>query len=178
MFDIFFIAVALSMDASAVCIAIGARHRHLNAKALLRPSLLFGFFQGIMPIIGYVGAASFATFIAQYNRYVALVVLGMLGVKMIFDAFKGEAQEDVSLGYKTLFALAVATSLDALAVGATFVGLGVNVWSGSLIIAAVTAVICLVSVVFGRKLGERFERYAQAIGGFILLLIGLKIFFL
>lgn len=174
--EILLIAVGLAMDAAAVSMAIGARHKNIGRTAILKPSAMFGFFQGLMPLIGFVVALSFASTVEAYDHYISFVILAALGGKMIYEGFGEDNEEkEVGLGLRLLTVLAIATSIDALAVGVTLAFLNQNIFLSALIIAAVTFVISAFSVVIGHKIGEKLESKAEIFGGIVLVLIGSKI---
>jgi putative Mn2+ efflux pump MntP len=175
-FEIFLIALALSMDAAAVSMAIGARHKTIGRAAILKPSAMFGLFQGLMPLIGFVMAIAFAGTVEAYSHYISFAILATLGGKMIYDGIsEGEEEKEVGLGLRLLTVLAIATSIDALAVGATLAFLGQNIILSAFIIAIVTFVVSAISVVIGHKIGEKLESKAEIFGGVVLVLIGAKI---
>jgi len=175
-FEIFLIAMGLAMDAAAVSMAIGARHKTIGRAVILKPSVMFGVFQGVMPLLGFGVALAFAGVVEAYDHYISFVILAALGAKMIYEGLhEGEEEKKVGLGLRVLTILAVATSIDALAVGAAFAFLNQNIIISSIIIAVVTFAISAVSVVIGHKIGERLEGKAEIFGGFALILIGVKI---
>lgn len=174
--DIFLIALALSMDAAAVSMAIGARHKNIGRAAILKPSIMFGFFQGLMPIIGFTVALSLANIVEAYDHYLVFAILAVLGGKMIYEGLQdGEKDKDVGLGLRVLTVLAIATSIDALAVGASLAFLNQNILLSSFVIAVVTFFVCILSVFIGHKIGERLESKAEIFGGVVLVAIGAKI---
>lgn len=175
-FEIFLIAVGLAMDAAAVSMAIGARHRRIGRATILKPSAMFGFFQGLMPLIGFVVALSFTNVVEAYDHYISFVILAVLGGKMIYEGFgEDDEKKEIGLGLRLLTVLAIATSLDALAVGVTLAFLNQNIFLSAFIIAAVTFAISAASVVIGHKIGERLESKAEIFGGVVLVAIGAKI---
>lgn len=174
--EIFLIAIGLAMDAAAVSMAIGARYKGMSAGIILRPSIMFGFFQGLMPLIGFAVALAFANVVEAYDHYISFVILAVLGSKMIRDGLHDdEEKKEVGLGLRLLTVLAVATSIDALAVGATLAFLNQNIILSAIIIALVTFAISALSVVVGQKIGEKLEGKAEIFGGGVLILIGTKI---
>lgn len=174
--EILFIAIALAMDSAAVSMAIGARHKKIGYTALLKPSAMFGFFQGLMPLLGFTVALSFANIVEAYDHYLVFAILAILGGKMIYEGLhEGEEDKNVSISFKALTVLAIATSIDALAVGAGLAFLNQNILISSFVIAVVTFVICIVSVFVGHKIGEKLESKAEIFGGVVLVAIGAKI---
>lgn len=174
--EIFLIAIGLAMDAAAVSMAIGARHKNIGRAAILKPSAMFGLFQGIMPLLGFAVALAFAKTVEAYDHYISFVILAFLGGKMIYEGVhEGEEEKEVGLGLRILTVLAIATSIDALAVGATLAFLEHNIIVSAAIIAVVTFAISALSVVIGHKIGEKLEGRAEIFGGAVLILIGTKI---
>jgi len=174
--EIFLIAVGLAMDAAAVSMAIGAGCKSIGRAAILKPSAMFGLFQGIMPLLGFVVALAFAKTVEAYDHYISFVILAFLGGKMIYEgAHENKEEKEVGLGFRLLTILAIATSIDALAVGATLAFLEHNIIVSAAIIAVVTFAISALSVVIGHKIGERLEGKAEVFGGAVLILIGTKI---
>lgn len=181
------LGVALSMDASAVSMGDGLNEPKMSVKKVLLIALFFGVFQGCMPIVGYFAGVGFSSFISKIAPWVALILLGFLGGNMVYEAIKGDDEDDdKSLNLKTLFLQAIATSIDALAVGVTFVALGMqfhnissinyNLWFSVLVIGVSTFIISVISVYIGKKFGMLLSNKATLLGGLILIGIGLKIF--
>ena len=177
--EIILIGVSLSMDAFAVAICSGLKMTKINYKNACLIALFFGGFQALMPVIGWAVGQFFASYVDQYDHYIAFLLLAFLGGKMIFDTLKG-GEDDEGLGdrinLKELFVMAVATSIDALAVGVTF-GMNpeVEIVSSALLIGATTFVISFGGVVIGNLFGARWKDKAQIVGGVMLILVGLKI---
>ncbi|WP_373032657.1 manganese efflux pump MntP family protein [Sulfurovum sp.] len=172
------LAVALAMDSVAVSIAMGSKHKRLLFPEILFIAFVFGIFQGIMPLAGYLIGISFSQYVQAYDHWIAFVLLVGLGAKMLYEAYKNEFDEEVTdLSNKTLIALAIATSIDAMAVGVTFAFLQTNIFIASGIIALVTFVLCLGAVYIGKKLGSILEAKAEILGGLILIGLGFKILF-
>lgn len=170
------LAVALAMDSVAVSIAMGSKHKKLLFPRILFISAVFGFFQGIMPLAGYLIGIIFAQYVQAFDHWIAFVLLVGLGGKMLYEAYKNEFDEEVSdLSNHTLISLAIATSIDAMAVGVTFAFLQTNIYIASGIIAFVTFVLCLGAVYIGKKLGSLLESKAEMLGGLILIGLGFKI---
>ena len=172
------IAVGLAMDAFAVSIATGAAYKQPRTSHAFRIALAFGGFQAIMPVIGWFAGLVLKDFVADYNHWVAFILLTAIGSKMIYESFKiKHAQERTdTLNAAMLLVLAVATSIDALAVGITFSFL----LAGSLIIAVIiigliTFVLSYAGFYIGKHLGHFFESRIAAFGGLILICIGIKI---
>lgn len=170
------LAVALAMDSVAVSIAIGSKHKKILFSRILLISAVFGLFQGAMPLVGYLIGISFAQYVQAYDHWIAFALLVGLGGKMLYEAYKDEFDEEVTdLSNKTLITLAIATSIDAMAVGVTFAFLQTDIYTASGIIALVTFLMCLGAVYIGKKLGSLLESKAEMLGGVILIGLGFKI---
>jgi len=165
------------MDAFAVAICAGLSMSDANLKKALAVGLYFGIFQAGMPLIGYFAATMFAERIIAYDHWVAFGLLSIIGGKMVFESFKGEQadEKEHSLKPAQMLPLAVATSIDALAVGVSFAFLHVNVIPAVMLIGVTTLVISMAGVKIGSAFGTRFKSKAQLVGGVTLVLIGLKI---
>lgn len=179
--EIILIAVGLAMDCFAVSIASSVCYGRYNWLKILRMALFFGLFQGFMPLIGWACGISFAEFIHSIDHWLALGILGFLGGKMIYESFQDEEDDicDTKTPYGSismLITLAIATSIDALATGLIFVPLGNLMYSASAIIALVSFLFTIVGCVLGITFGKRIKFNVEAIGGLILIGIGLKIF--
>lgn len=178
--ELFFVAVGLSMDACAVSICKGLGMWKLNIKQAVVIALFFGVFQAFMPVIGWFLGVQFQEYIVSVDHWIAFVLLAFIGGKMLWDAFRGTDEddcgcEDRKLDIKELFMLAIATSIDALAVGITFAFLQVDIVPAVVLIGVTTFVLSFVGVVVGNKFGARYEKPATIVGGVVLILIGLKI---
>lgn len=173
---IFILAVALAMDSVAVSIAMGSKYKKLRLPKILFITAVFGIFQGAMPLAGYFIGISFANYVQAFDHWIAFVLLVGLGAKMLYEAYQDELDEEVTdLSTKTLITLAIATSIDAMAVGVTFAFLQTDIWSASAIITLVTFVLCIGAVYVGKRLGSLLESKAEMLGGVILIGLGCKI---
>ena len=176
--ELLLIAVGLSMDAFAVSVCKGLGMRRLDVRVALVLALLFGVFQAGMPVIGWLLGSQFLWLIEPVDHWIAFVLLGFIGGKMILDAVRGEEEESGvvdRVAWGEFLMLAVATSIDALAVGISLAALNVEIVPSVLIIGVVTFVLSLVGVLVGHLFGSRFERPAQIVGGVVLMLIGVKV---
>ena len=178
--EILLIGVGLSMDAFAVALSKGLSMRKLNMKAGILIAVFFGFFQAFMPFVGWLVCRNFEKYITRVDHWIVFVLLGFIGIKMIVDAikeFKKEEKEekDGQIRIGELFLLAIATSIDALAVGISFAFLNINIWSSITIIGITTLILSFIGVLIGCKFGARFQTKAQIAGGIILILVGVKI---
>ena len=174
--EIFFIGMGLAMDAFAVSICKGLSIRNINIKKIIVIALYFGTFQAIMPAIGFFFGKGFEGFVIKIDHWISFVLLAFIGINMIKEACENSTEEnndDISL--KIMIILAIATSIDALAVGITFAFLNVNILFAILSIGVITFVMSYIGVKIGNKFGNKYEKKAQMLGGTILILIGLKI---
>ncbi len=176
--ELLILAIGLSMDAFAVSITNGLCIKNIKWKDTLSIALCFGLFQGAMPVIGFFLGSAFTDYITRIDHYIALVLLGFIGGKMLVDGFKNEEEscELKKLTFGSLMLQGVATSIDALAVGVSLAAMNVNIISASAFICLVTFSLCLLAVRFGKKFGSKLGNKAQIIGGLILIALGLKIF--
>lgn len=175
--EIFFLAVALSMDAVAVALCKGLAMKKITIKDCLNVGLWFGFFQGLMPFIGYILGSSLSNFISELDHWVAFILLGIIGINMIRESFSDEDEEEVDnhLNFKAMLLMAIATSIDALAVGVTFAFLQVNILTSILLIGITTFVLSSIAVKVGSIFGDKLKSKAELLGGIVLVLIGTKI---
>ncbi len=180
--ELFMIGVGLSMDAFAVAICKGLGMSRINWRHTAVIALFFGGFQALMPLVGWALGTQFADLITPVDHWIAFALLAIIGGKMLYEALRGDDDEaaDASaegerLDVKELVMLAVATSIDALAVGITFAFLGVNIVEACVLIGVTTFVLSFIGVAVGNQFGARFEKPATIVGGIVLILIGAKI---
>lgn len=177
--ELLLIAVGLSMDAFAVSICKGLNMRKINYRHGVIIAFFFGLFQAIMPLIGWVLGKQFERYITSVDHWIAFVLLAFIGGKMLWEALRGKEQENSGctsiLDLKELLVLAVATSIDALAIGITFAFLKVSILPAVLLIGITTFFIAFLGVIIGNRFGNRFGNKAEIAGGIILILIGFKI---
>lgn len=177
--ELLLLAVGLSMDAFAVSICKGLSMKNAGLKTGLICGSWFGGFQALMPLIGFFLGSLFATAIEAFDHWVAFGLLAIIGINMLREAFSKEEECEccqADLGFKTMFVMAVATSIDALAVGISLaMAQNVNIWIAIALIGIVTFVMCCVGVKIGSIFGGKFEKKAQIAGGVILILLGIKI---
>ena len=183
-----FTAFALSMDAFAVSITKGMTIKNLKKSTALKMALAFGVFQGAMPLLGWALGISFESYIKSIDHWIAFILLGFIGFNMIKGFFDDRKEENASelefsattdvddLSNKEIIMLAVATSIDALAVGISFAFLNVSIIPAASIICIITFLVCVVGVFVGNKVDDIFNGYAELVGGIILILIGFNIF--
>ncbi|HHU27605.1 TPA: manganese efflux pump [bacterium] len=172
--ELLFVAFGASMDAFAVALCQGLSLRNISYKQSLLISIFFGFFQAFMPLLGYLLASSFSDYIQAFDHYIAFGLLSFLGIRMIYESKDGCELTD-SLSIKRLFLLAIATSIDALAIGITFAFLNVKIIESVLVIGLVTFVLSFIATKIGKFIGDKMHQISQIVGGSILILIGLKI---
>ncbi len=173
--DILILGVALSMDAFAVAMCKGLSLKNsITTNKCIIIGLWFGFFQGFMPLCGYLLGISFSELIIDYDHWIAFILLLIIGIGMIKESDSDDEDSD-SLHYKEMLLLAIATSIDALAVGVTLAFLKVNIVYAVFIIGATTFVLSSIAVKIGSVFGKKFKSKAQILGGVVLILIGLKI---
>ena len=174
--ELLVLALGLSMDAFAVSICKGLSVPKLQAKHCLICGVYFGGFQALMPLIGWALGIRFQSMITNIDHWIAFALLAVIGANMIKESFSKEEEcPDASFGFKTMLTLAVATSIDALAVGVTFAFLDVSIVPAVLLIGATTFVCSAVGVKIGNVFGNRFQSKAEFLGGLVLIAIGLKI---
>lgn len=177
-FELFLIGIGLSMDAFAVSICKGLSMQKIDKKYTLCIGLFFGGFQALMPLTGYLLGSQFSGYIERFDHWIAFVLLALIGFNMIKESREEEEEEEkpyVGVNFKELLILAVATSIDALAVGVSFAFLGVRIAPAVTLIGCTTFVLTLVGVWVGNLFGSRYKSRAELTGGIILILIGVKI---
>ena len=179
--ELFLLGIGLAMDAFAVSVCKGLGMRRLNKKQALIIGLYFGGFQALMPLIGWLLGSQFQKYITSIDHWIAFILLSFIGGKMMIEAIREWNEEetvdvmDAPLDHKNMLVLAVATSIDALAVGITFAFLDTPIIEAITIIGITTMVISIIGVVVGNFFGSRYKSKAEFIGGLILVLLGLKI---
>lgn len=172
---VFLIAIGLAVDAFAVSIAKGVTLRKNRLRSAILLASLFGGFQALMPVIGWSAGLGLKDLIMGFDHWVAFVLLGFIGAKMIYDSTKGDDGKEEDITLVAALALAVATSIDALMVGLSFAFLETSILVPILIIGIVTFVLCFVAVIFSSSIGTVIGRKTKVLGGIILILIGLRI---
>jgi putative Mn2+ efflux pump MntP len=176
MIEVLILAVALSMDAFAVSIGLGAKK---NSRGLaIKAGLYFGIFQALMPFIGYLGGKGVLSWVKAYSHWIAFGLLTLVGAKMIYEGVQEGVEEDISAAtHKMMLILAIATSIDAMAAGFSLTLLDVNPYIACLVIGAITFIFSWLGVLIGRNSGTWLESKAEFFGGTILILMGVKILF-
>lgn len=174
--DIFLIGVALSMDAFAVSICKGLSVKKVSSKHVLTVGVYFGGFQALMPTVGFLLGYKFESFITSIDHWIAFILLALIGGNMIREALgKDDEHENDDFSVKAMLPLAVATSIDALAVGISFAFLDVDIVQAALLIGITTFVLSGVGIFVGNIFGSKYKSKAELLGGAVLILIGLKI---
>lgn len=183
MFDIFFIALALGVDAFSVAVVAGACFLSISLREKWSLILHFGFFQFIMTLIGFFLGDSISYYIKAFDHWLILLLLGLIGTKLIYDSFteKEEEQKNNKLqkdffSEKNILLLSIATSIDALAIGISFSIIKQSVLFPSIIIGIIAAIMSFIGISLGRKIGSKTSKSMQVIAGIVLIVIGIKIF--
>lgn len=176
LFELFLIALGLSMDAFAVSVCKGLSVSRVERKHMLTCGAYFGGFQALMPLIGYLLGVNFQSMIESIDHWIAFVLLGIIGINMIREALGPDDEcVDCSFGFKAMVLLAIATSIDALAVGVTFAFLQVRIVPAVAFIGVITFCLSMVGVKLGNIFGMKWKKRAEFAGGAILVLMGIKI---
>lgn len=174
--ELLLLSIGLGMDAFAVSICKGISMKKMNWKKACIIGLYFGGFQAIMPILGYFLGSTFESIITSLDHWIAFILLGIIGGNMIKDLFSKECDNfDDNVNFKTMIVLAIATSIDALAVGITFAFLKVNLVLAISLIGIITFILSVVGTKVGNRFGDKYEKKAELVGGIILILLGTKI---
>ena len=184
--ELLLLSVGLGMDAFAVSVCKGISMKKMDWKKAIIIGLYFGGFQALMPVIGYFLGSAFESLITNIDHWITFILLGIIGGKMIKDSFADESDncnDDVS--FKTMFVLAVATSIDALAIGITFACLKIHIVMPVITIGLITFIISVIGVItfilavigtkIGNRFGDKYQNKAELVGGIILVLLGIKI---
>lgn len=175
--ELLIIAVGVSMDAFAVSICKGLSVPRLKPTHVLSAGLWFGGFQALMPLIGFYLGVSFTDFVSNIDHWIAFVLLGIIGANMIRESFHRHDSCPVGSDFsaKTMFPMAIATSIDALAIGVSFAFLGVGIWEAVIVIGLTTAAFSAFGIIIGNMFGSRYKSKAEFVGGAILIIMGVKI---
>ncbi len=177
--ELLLLSLGLAMDAFSVSVCKGLSMKKLNMKGGVITALFFGVFQGIMPVIGYFLGSRFEKIISSYSHWISFGLLAFIGGKMILEACKHDENEEndkeYKLDLKELFILAIATSIDALAVGIVFAAEKTNLIFSVSVIGIITFILSLLGVFIGHKFGSKYEKKAEFAGGTVLVLIGVKL---
>ncbi|MEZ5478381.1 MAG: manganese efflux pump MntP family protein [Thiolinea sp.] len=178
MFETILLAIALSMDAFAVSIGLGAKQKTHPMRLAIKAGAYFGLFQALMPLLGYLGGKGVLGWIENYAHWIAFLLLALIGGKMIYESLSEGIEEDLAkITHRVMLTLAIATSIDAMAAGFTLTLLDINPWLACLLIGVTTFSFSAAGVWIGVKSGTWLESKAELFGGIILILIGLKMLF-
>jgi manganese efflux pump family protein len=174
--EIIVLSFALSMDAFAVSIGLGVKNKEFNFALALKVGLFFGFFQALMPFFGYLASVGVGTFIESIDHWIAFLLLGIIGAKMLYESFGEKTEDEIThITNKILLILAIATSIDAMAAGFTLNLIDFNPFASMLLIGVITFIFSSIGVFVGTHGGSFLEDKAEKIGGVVLILIGFKI---
>lgn len=174
--ELILLSFGLAADAFVVSVCKGLTIKEINLKKYIIVGLYFGLFQALMPLLGYILGNTFTDIIISINHYISFGLLVIIGINMIKEVRNKDEEENTDkIDFKTMFPLAIATSIDALAVGITFSFLKVNIFSAITLIGLITFIISFIGVAIGNKIGNKINNTAKIIGGIILILIGIKI---
>ena len=175
--DIIILGLALSMDAFAVAVTSGFVMRHPSLRHALKMGLFFGGFQALMPVLGWSAGLALRALIMEFDHWVAFVLLALIGAKMVHESMKADPDQGAGNHFDTLplLALAVATSIDALAAGVSFAFLRVHIAQAVLVIGGITFSLSFLGVFVGKKFGHFLEHKVKLLGGIVLIAIGVKI---
>lgn len=175
-FDMTLLALGDAMDACAVSMTKGTITKQPRLRHYLSVGLWFGMFQALMTVIGYFAGAQFADIVCSYDHWIAFVLLGLLGIEMLKNArSKEEKQVREDYSFKTMLIMAIATSIDALAVGVSLAFTEVNIWTVTTLIGIITLALSMIGLKVGSICGNRYKSSAKIIGGVVLILMGIKI---
>lgn len=177
LWSVLLVALGVSADAFAVALGKGLHMRRFNPRNALIIAATFGVFQAVMPVIGWLLGTQFAPYITGVDHWIAFALLALIGGKMLWEAFSNHEDREVDdrLNVRELLVLAVATSIDALAVGLSFAFLAISITEAAILIGVTTFVLTFAGILIGHRAGVRFRRPAEVAGGVILILIGTRI---
>ncbi len=176
MLELIILSIALSMDAFAVALGLGAKQKTLNKTLALKVGLLFGFFQGFMPLVGYLAGIGLSGFIEEIDHWVAFILLALIGGKMIYESYSESIEEEIGvITNKVLLLLAIATSIDAMAAGFTLTLMATSIITSVVVIGLITFIFSYIGILAGSKGAAFLESKAELLGGIVLIGIGLKI---
>jgi len=176
-FEVLLIALSMAMDAFAVCIGAGTTGQAEGPRPTFRLAFHFGLFQFLLPVIGWFAGTTIERYIAAYDHWIAFVLLGFVGVRMLRSGFDPNGEEnpaDPSRGW-TLIMLSIAVSIDALAIGLSLALIGVDIWYPGVVIGVVTGLVSGLGLRLGGRLGEKFGKRMEIVGGLVLIGIGIRI---
>lgn len=174
---LFLIAFGLSFDTFAVSVSTGLILKKIKFQQALKVAFVLAFLQSLMPLMGWFAGKQISQYIGNFDHWIAFVLLSILGLKMIIESYKSEENDKNfnPLKFIVLLGIGIATSIDALVVGISFAFLQTNIWNAILIIGVVTFLVAMLGMLFGKKIGSKFGKRIEIMGGLILISIGLKI---
>lgn len=173
--EIFLVAISLAMDAFAVALCKGLEMKKINYKYSIILAISFGVFQAIMPLIGWAAAINFAKYITTFGHVVSFILLAFIGGKMIKESFEEDNEQgECKFDFKEIIVLAIATSIDALAVGITFAFNKINLVYAISCIGIVALILALIGVIIGNRFGTKYKNKAEMFGGIVLVFLGCK----
>ncbi len=174
---LFLIAIGLSFDTFAVSVSTGLILKKIKFQQALKVAFVLAFLQSLMPLMGWFAGKQISQYIGNFDHWIAFVLLSILGIKMIIESYKSEENDKNfnPLKFIVLLGIGIATSIDALVVGISFAFLQTNIWNAILIIGVVTFLVAMLGMLFGKKIGSKFGKRIEIMGGLILISIGLKI---
>lgn len=175
LFEIFIVALGLSMDAFAAAICKGLALRSKDYGKMFKVGAYFGFFQGIMPVFGFILANAFAEKIQSFDHWIAFLLLGFIGFNMVKESRDTHIDVEKGFTFKAMLAISIATSIDAMAVGITFAFLKINIMTAALFIGITTFITSIIGVKIGNTFGVKYKQKAELFGGLVLIFMGIKI---
>lgn len=174
--SVFIIALALSMDSFSVSVAKGFTQKNLKSSQIFYYGITFGLFHLFLPLLGFIAGKSITSFVSSFAPYIAFILLLIIGINMIKEGLPNESEEVMDeFSFKELFILAIATSIDAFAVGVSFALLNTNIIIAAIVTSIVVFLLSIIGLLIGRKIGDFFDEKLMIIGGVVLILISLKI---
>ena len=174
--SVFLIALALSMDSFSVSVAKGFTQKNLKSSQIFYYGITFGLFHLFLPLLGFLAGKTITSFVSSFTPYIAFTLLLIIGINMIKEGITNESEEVLDeFSFKELFILAIATSIDAFAVGVSFALLNTNIIIAAIVTSIVVFLLSITGLLIGRKIGDFFDEKLMIIGGVVLILIGLKI---
>jgi len=173
---LFLLSIGLCFDTFAVSVSSGLLRKEIVFWQAVRIAFFLAIFQAVMPVLGWLGGITIKEWIESYDHWVALGILSLLGIKMLVESFKKDEEKNINpLDIKVIISMALATSIDAFAVGISFAIIEVNMLLAFIIIGSVTFITSMLGILFGKKTGSHFGQKMEIIGGLILIAIGIKI---
>lgn len=174
---LFILAIALSFDSFAVSLGCGFSRQGIRFNEALKVAISLGFFQGMMPVLGWLGGLAVKEYIIQFDHWIAFILLTFLGIRMIKESYSCDTDDDIShkLSGREILTMSIGTSIDALVVGVSFAFLEINIIEAAVVIGVITTIISMFGMLIGKKTGNHLGSKVEILGGLILIGIGLKI---